>query len=138
MSDVKRFFEMLDNDASAKALLAGEKPDNEAEFYGAYVNAATELGFTVSADDIKEELEAREAAVAAKTDETIGGMCELSAEEMDNVAGGAVIPHECKDTFKDEENCWISDGCDKYNNNYPDYRCKRHNKDNETGCDWLF
>ena len=58
--------------------------------------------------------------------------------ENDSVAGGVVMPHDCKDTFKDEENCWFNDGCDKTINKYPDYRCKRQYQGKENGCSFLF
>ena len=54
----------------------------------------------------------------------------LSAEDLDVVAGGYVDhpTQPCKDTLKDKENCWWSDGCDRSHNSYVNYHCKNSNK----------
>ena len=46
----------------------------------------------------------------------------LSEQELAEVAGGKGHS-DCRDTFKDRENCWVNDGCDHIYEDYRGYLC---------------
>ena len=130
MDQAKKFFEALKKDRKAvEGLMGSEKPETEEGLFQAYAQAAAKLGFEASADEIRTVYEEIMKAVAAKTQESAGDVKELSAEELDAVAGGGFWffndkDHpNCKDTYKDRENCWVVDGCDKAILDYDGYGC---------------
>ena len=115
MENAKKFFKEIAKTEEAKALFAAiEAPEGEEARIAAYVDIAKKLGVEFSADDVS--------AYFASSDNTASG--ELDDEELEQLVGGGDNA-ACADTFKQQENCWNNDGCDKVYNEYNDYFCKR-------------
>ena len=116
MENAKKFFEELAKTEEAKALFAAiEKPDTEEELVAIYVDIAKKLGVELTAEEVKEYLAADNADGA-----------ELDDEELAQLAGGGASV-DCKSSYKNEENCLIFDGCDKFFREYDDYICRSEN-----------
>ena len=122
MSKAKEFFEKLASDPKAQELFVNkEKPNTPEEMIKAYADAAKELGFDLTADEIAEFIKEKEQEIKSGTDIVAKAIKKLPDENLESVAGGG---HEkCIDTFKDYENCWWTDGCDVVFNHYKDYLC---------------
>lgn len=115
MENAKKFFKEIAKTEEAKALFAATKaPETEEERIAAYVDVAKKLGVELSADDVS--------AYFASSDNIESG--ELDDEELEQLVGGGDNA-ACADTFKQQENCWNNDGCDKIYNEYNNYLCKR-------------
>ena len=129
MNKANDFFEKLQNDPKAQELLAGlAAPDSLEETIKTYARIAGELGIDLTEAEISEEIAAREKAQAERTAQAAAGIKDLAPDELDAVAGGVVNPpNNCKETYKDKENCWWTDACDHVNNSYPYYKCKSSN-----------
>ena len=86
---------------------------------------------TLLAAELKNTYEEIQKSVAAKKRESEDAVKELSAEELDTVAGGAFPGfndgdlEECWDTYRHQENCYLIDACDKLVNSYKGYMCAR-------------
>jgi len=98
----------------------------------AWAGAAAALGHRVTAGEIREYILEAEAEMKRRARETGEEIRSLSDEELGEVAGGK-DHSECKDTYKDRENCWFNDGCDIVNHHYKDYKCHYDNKDVSCG-----
>ena len=117
MENAKKFFEELAKTEEAKALFAAiEKPDTEDELVAIYVDIAKKLGVELTAEEVKEYLAADNADGA-----------ELDDEELSQLAGGA-DGEECFSTYQHRENCFLSDACDNFYNEYVRYDCDKYSK----------
>jgi len=126
--EVKAFLNSLRINSKAKEMISSmpEPKDTEGRI-AAYAKIAKELGFEVTEDDLREFAAAKEKKLQEKSDAAAAEIEELSPEELGEVAGGG-DHSDCKDTYKDKENCWVNDGCDIINNHYSDYQCHYNNK----------
>ena len=140
-SKAKDFFEKLNTDPKAQELFKNkEKPNTPDEMTKAYADAAKELGFELTAEDIAEFIKEEEQEIKRGTDSAAKAIEKLPDDKLENVAGGyncvetwELKPcavnlkdhRECKDTYYDRENCWFNDGCDHVINSYDHYICDK-------------
>ena len=122
MEKVKAFMEYLGSPEGLELLRGKGKPSGPADACKVYAELAQEKGFDVSADDIAAYVRSQSKDRKEKTDAAAEAVERVADDEMDRVAGGGDYP-ECKDTFKQRENCWSNDGCDVANNHYKYYAC---------------
>lgn len=121
MDNAKNFFEEIIRTEEAKKIFSNyKKPETIEETVKIYIKVAGELGIELTEEEIKEYLSAKEASG------------QLDDEELSQLSGGGDHP-ECKDTFKDKENCWWDDACDLINSYYEGYDCKH----NVQGASWF-
>ena len=116
---------LRDSDNAEDLLGGAQKPTTEDQVVAAYVEAAQKLGLALTAEDVAEGIEAMAQERLAKTEQAEAVVREFSMDELDAVAGGGSGYDECKDTFADYENCWLTDACDNTFLFYPGYLCKR-------------
>ena len=118
MENAKKFFEEVAKTEEAKALFATiDKPDTEDELVAIYVDTAKKLGVELTVEAVKAYLAANKADDAA-----------LDDEELSQLAGGA-DGEECFSTYQHRENCFLSDACDNFYNEYVRYYCDKYSKD---------
>ena len=86
------------------------------------VEIAAEYGYELKEADILQALQAAEARRKADTEAAAAQVERLTDDEVAKAAGGGQKAN-CKDTYMDRENCWITDGCDQVSEIYPDYKC---------------
>lgn len=122
--NAKCFFEKLGTDPEAQELLKGcPKPDKPEELLKAYTELAGKLGISLSEEELAGYLEEEKKAIESRTEAAASQIQELQDDAMDAVAGGGAKP-DCKDTYRDHENCWFNDGCDNVYHYYDTYMCK--------------
>ena len=138
--EVRTFLNALRINSKAKEMIQNmPEPKTAEERIAAYAKIAEELGFDISQDDLREYVAHKEQKQKETTEAAAAEIESLTPEEMEEVSGGG-DHSECKDTYKDKENCWVNDGCDIINNHYSDYQCHYNNKCNKQnftcGKDW--
>ena len=120
--------EVRTNGKAAEKLQRMDAAAAPEEVSKAWADAAAALGHSVTPEEIREYILEAEAEMKRKAQETGEEIQALSDEELGEVAGGK--DHgDCKDTYKDRENCWFNDGCDIVNHHYKNYKCHYSNKD---------
>ncbi len=124
MEKAKKFFDILNTDPKAQELLQDcAKPEKPEDVLKAYVDIAGKLGISLTEEDIKNHMEEEKAAVKSRTESAVSQIEELPDDALDAVAGGKGERSDCKNTYKDKENCWFNDGCDNVYHLYDDYLC---------------
>ena len=131
--EIAKVLEELAANEQAKAILKEyEKPDaTDEDRIKAYVEVAEKCGYSLTADDLRAYAEEMANDVKASTDKAADAVKEVSDDEMEAVAGGYYLQKcnwanlQCKDTYEDKENCWVTDGCDYVFEIYPYYSCKK-------------
>ena len=113
----KQFFEELDQNGKAKEQLKALGLADDLSQAGQIASIARETGYDVSEAEVTELLSGLRSARAKASDAAAKEIQELELSELDKVAGG-VKPGHCSDTYKEDENCWISDRCNKTVNFY--------------------
>ncbi len=104
--------------------LKGMEPaKNMEEKLKVLLGIARENGYEISEEDLKDYLAGKESARQEKTDAQIAEIENMADEELAVVAGGVKENEECKDTYRDKENCWVNDGCDAVLQRYEGYEC---------------
>ena len=79
-------------DPKAKELFEGmEKPKSADEAIAAYAQVAEKLGYGITEKDIREAIAQEETIRKAKTDKVVADMEELKDDDLEGVAGGAII-----------------------------------------------
>ena len=140
----------LSTDPQAQELLAKiSEPDSLEARIRVYVNIAEELGYDLTEQELSDYLSVRENEVRASTEAAAEEIRKLRYDELAGVAGGG-SHSECKDTYKDKENCWFNDACDIAIHHYKGYQCHRNwscrnyasspcgeEQFRECGCDWV-
>ena len=122
--------ELVANEQAIAMLKEYEKPDaTEDDRIKAYVEVAKKCGYSLTAEEFRSYAEETAKAVKASTDKAANTVKEVSDDELAAVAGGKASWEKCKDTYKDQENCWINDGCDFAFHIYDWYGCKRLERD---------
>ena len=120
---VRAFLETMRNDPRAQEKIARiPEPENHEGRIRAYEKVANELGYDLSDTDLDAYIADHDKYLQARADAAAEKISEIPEDELVEVAGGGDHP-DCKDTYKDKENCWVNDGCDIINNHYPDYDC---------------
>ena len=131
---IKVFLSELKAHPRAAELLNGREtpntPEEAAEFYA---GIAKELGYDLTAEELAAYIGEQNAAHRERTDGNAEEVSRLDDSELAAVAGGKDHP-DCKDTYKDAENCWFKDACDIVMLHYPDYRCLRNDTDPQETC----
>ena len=123
---VKEILEKLASDPKAQELFKSlEQPKSEEEKASKMIEAAKQLGYDLSVEDLAEYLKNAVAARKEKTDAKAEAIQKLDDSELEKAAGGK--GHDaCKDTYKDKENCWWNDACDLNHQMYTDYICNNN------------
>ena len=120
---INKFIEQINSDPDVQELLKNRpKGDNREDEIKVYTGLAAQLGYTFTEADLKEAVEEKRNLRMEKTEEAAAGIEELSDEVLDRVAGGK-DHQECKNTYKDREDCWRSDSCDWIVNLYDNSIC---------------
>ena len=88
-----------------------------------WAEVLAEKGYNVSSEEIAAFIQEAEGERRKKTQEHAGKIELLSDQDLEEVAGGGDHP-ECESSYKDKENCWLSDACDYYINFYSGYICE--------------
>jgi len=133
---IKALLKTVKTDPKAQVKLTGlTKPEDENGIIRYYAEAAKRLDFDVSEEEIREMLAEQIKTVNVRTEAAAAGIESLPDNELDEVAGGDIDypcsnslkqKYECKYTYKDRENCWNDDACDKNFLLYQYYQCE-HN-----------
>ncbi len=125
METLRKFMEALQTDPRAEELLKGKaKPESQEDAVRIYAEAAKELGFSLTEDDIRKGIKALQEEQAAKTEQAKEAVRKLELDDLEKVAGGANSANaKCGNTYEDRENCWFSDGCDNLIIVYSYYIC---------------
>ena len=89
MEQVKKFFETLRTDPKAKELLAQIKSEGEADELEILAKVAQKLGFSLTAEEIAQGLEALSQLQDDLTSKAEGAISTLDIEDLEKVAGGA-------------------------------------------------
>ncbi len=136
--NAKKLFEMLDTDPEAKELLKDyTKPEKPEEILKVYTDIAGKLNISLTEDELKDYLAEEAKAMGSRTEAAAAKIVELPDEALDAVAGGK-DHEECKDTFRDHEDCWYNDGCDAIYHMYDDYGCYWNVSSSCLDGDWTF
>ena len=126
---VKEILEKLASDPKAQELFKSlEQPKSEEEKASKMIEAAKQLGYDLSVEDLAEYLKNAVAARKEKTDAKAEAIQKLDDSELEKAAGGK-DHDECKDTYKNRENCVYNDACDLVYQWYPGYICKKNHYD---------
>ena len=118
---------------TAELLKGKEAPKTPEEAVEMYAAVAKELGYDLTAEELTAYIREQDAARKARTEERAEAVRRLDDSEIAAVTGGGEHA-DCKDTFKDYENCWFNDACDMVMNSYPGYKCARFNKSPSMKC----
>ena len=111
--DVARFLDELDGNEKAKELLEASAADLDAEEgFKVLASAARETGYDVTDDEVARLFEAKRAILVETSDDAADEVLGLSDDELDSVAGGKGFA-ACEDTYRTDDNCWVSDNCKK-------------------------
>ena len=128
--NIKKLLEAMQNDSNALELLKGfDAPQDQDGEIKAYAEVAQKLGYDISEADLKTYLDRAENRMQQKTEEASSIIQELPDEALERVAGGKKDHSECKDTYRDYENCWVNDGCDVVYHHYKNYVCHKNDWD---------
>lgn len=105
-SNAKKFLEKVWADETLRDRIGGKAPEE-------IVEAAAELGFEVTAEELKDAAENLQIENAEGNAAAAEKIKELNVDEMDKVAGGYYFhPEVCSSNFDDGEDCWFNDYCD--------------------------
>lgn len=122
MEKVEKFLEDLKSQKGLELLQKRDRPSDAEAACRTYAEIAKEMGHDVSEDDLVAYAKAMDGMRRGKTGAAVEQVEALSDQELGEVAGGGDNP-ECKDTYKQRENCWHDDGCDVAYNHYKYYAC---------------
>ncbi len=124
MANIKAFLDELVSNPKAAELLKGKgEPKSEEEKIKAILEVGKELGYALTADELTAALKEKGEALKARTDAQASEVEKLDDDDLAQASGGKKEHSNCKDTFRDRENCWLKDGCDIVNIRYDDYVC---------------
>jgi len=125
---VIEFLKALKEHESAEEMIRKyPEPETAEDRIRIYAQIAGEMGHDVSEEDLKEYVAAKEKHLREKAEAASEEIQELPADDLSSVAGGKGHSN-CKDTYKDKENCWVNDACDIVNHHYKGYQCHYNNE----------
>ena len=120
---IRAFQEALKDNPTAQEMVRNTpEPENMEGRCRLYAKIAEQLGFDLTEQDLAEYVEEMQRRRSERTEAEAEKIEQLPEDELDEVAGGGDHP-ECKDTYKDKENCWSNDGCDLVYHKYDGYQC---------------
>ena len=119
------FLNAMNEDEKIQAFMKDYTLPEGMEKEDALVEIARRFGYEITKEELLQASEARCKAIEAAGQAAKEAVEELSIDQLDMVAGGKKYNDDCNDTYKDKENCWLTDGCDVSYIGYSDYRCKR-------------
>ena len=128
---------MLRDPRTGELLSGCAEPESLEAACAIYADAARKLGLELDAADFEAYFRREEQACIARTEEAASTIRELPDDELELVSGGKKDHKNCRDTYRDRENCWINNGCDVLNQKYDTYSCQytqnvcENNADNE-------
>lgn len=130
--NIKEYYRKLFYDQTVREQLkdVGNLKDPE-EIISAYIDLAGKMGITLTEEDVAVILEEEGKSRRRRTETAAAQIMELPDEELELVAGGNREHSTCEDTYRNEENCWVYDGCDIVNTHYEDYQCHWHHNGTE-------
>lgn len=109
---IEKFIEQIKSDPDVQELLRNRPKGNDREDgLKVYAELAAQLGYTFTEADLKEAVEEKRNLRMEKTEAAAAGLQELPDDALDRVAGGK-DHKDCRNTYKDREDCWKSDSCD--------------------------
>ena len=119
LENAKKFLEDLDtNEEAIDKLKAAGKDLDESQEISLLGSIARESGYDTTDEELEEILKKTRESVAEASDQAAKDLEKLPREELDQVAGGK--DHSiCKDTYKDSDNCWMTDKCKRIILSYP-------------------
>ena len=131
MSDnkLKELLKKVESDPEARKKVEDlEKPADEKGVIAYYLEVAKRLGADLTEDDVREAFAERMKTQKSKTDTAVEKVEAMADDALAEVAGGRVdfddfLSDTCMDTYQQGENCWYSDGCDHYFQQYVSYVC---------------
>ena len=111
IENAKKFLEELDSNEKALDRLKECGTDlDEAGEISLLGSVARETGYDVTDEELETILKQVRVNIVAAGDQAAKGLEKLPREEIDRVAGGK--DHDaCQSTYKENENCWVSDKC---------------------------
>ena len=120
---IRAFQEALKDNPTAEEMIRNTpEPENMEGRCRLYAKIAEQLGFDLTGKDLAEYAEEMQRRRSERTEAEAEKIEQLPEDELDEVAGGGDHP-QCKDTFRDQENCWYNDGCDVVYHRYDNYEC---------------
>ena len=127
-NQVEQFLKALSENEEVRAYRADYALPEGVEKEDALVDIAAHFGYEITKDDLVKACEKQAGELAAVRQVAEKEVRELSVNDLDNVAGGGIIDvkkehDECRANYKNEENCWLVDGCDINIYMYTDYLC---------------
>ncbi len=122
---LEAFLEMLKSDPEIMEKIRSMGPvKSEEEKIKVLSGIAREKGVELTAEDLKEYLAGKKTEQNDRTEAGIAQLEDMPDEELAAAAGGAPKEHDnCVDTYRDKENCWLTDGCDAVFERYDGYEC---------------
>ena len=121
---VETFLKALKTDPKAASLLAAfPAPKTDADRLQAYAEIAKEMGHDISEAELEAYFSEMEKSLQERTKATEDLITKLSLDELEKTSGGHKRP-QCKDTFRNVENCWYNDACDHIYRYYKEYICR--------------
>ena len=116
--------EVRANPDVVKELREQDSPGTLEEVAAVWTKAAAGLGHSVSEEEILVYIKGTEEEMRRKAQNTKDEIENLSEQELEDVAGGKGHS-QCQFSYKDKENCWVTDACDNVAVVYPGYKCHK-------------
>ncbi len=114
---------MLRDPRTGELLSGCAEPESLEAACAIYADAARKLGLELDAADFEAYFRREEQACIARTEEAASTIRELPDDELAMVSSGKKDHENCRDTYRDRENCWLNDGCDVLHQKYDTYSC---------------
>ena len=127
--EIAKVLEAVRTHPETVKMLSNQTPvDTLEEAAEIWSKAASGIGHNVSAEEITNYIRESEAEMKRKAQENKEGIESLSEQELEEAAGGKGHDN-CEFSFKDRENCWVTDACDNAIIYYGGYLCHKFFKD---------
>ncbi len=114
MADIKAFLDQIaSNPKLVEKLERKGQTKTETEKIKALLDIGKELGYVLTAEDLKAYFIKQEQNLREKTDAQTQEIQKLDDNELALASGGIMTKRECKYTYLIWENCLFSDKCDR-------------------------
>ena len=124
-SKAEKFLNALSENAEIQAFLKDYTLPEGTDKEEALVEIAQRFGYDITREELAQAFEARSQAIEAAGQVAEKAAEELSADQLDHVAGGLHGNYECETSYNDRENCWYDDACDFAFTMYSGYLCSK-------------
>ena len=121
-NSAREFLKAINENAEIREYMKAHALPEGAAKEDALADVAAHFGFEFTKEDLLEASRCIKDELKAAASEAEAAIKEIPLDQLDMVAGGKDHSN-CKDTFKNFENCWWEDGCDVALNNYVTYLC---------------